>query len=460
MRFDMAEPSFRSKGQFQRWNVEESTTVARQSNTHVDSAVGIARRLRASRRAAGLRQRDLAFERCSAGYISRIEKGDRIPSLQVIRELARRVGVSEAWLARGVDEAVEDSVAGLPDALLAVRLGELDEARAIVATVMSSNPLSRDRAVAELILGQAAFAEDDAPTAIEHFEQALELDQSLRDDPATADSLGRAYARVGETESAIALFRGTLDRAVANGDPLEELRFAVLLANALIDSSGLAEATSLLSAVVAKQDELDPISLARVYWTQSRLHAMKREPGPARRFARRALDLLEQTESLQYRSRAHQLLAFVELDAGNAEEALRLIRRARELALDSGTGYDEAKLAMEEARALVLLGHYEEAASLAMQAGAAFGDAHPWDLGRSYGELAHAFDEAGEVARALEMYELAIETLERVPNRYLAEAYARFGTLLEREGRDADAFQIYKRGAQLAAELERLSTRI
>ena len=54
-----------------------------------------------AREAAGLSQRELAFPGCSAAYISRIERGERIPSLQVMRELARRTGVSEAFLARG-----------------------------------------------------------------------------------------------------------------------------------------------------------------------------------------------------------------------------------------------------------------------------------------------------------------------------------------------------------------------
>lgn len=48
-------------------------------------------------------QRELAFPGCSSAYISRIERGERIPSLQVMREIARRTGVSEQVLAFGVD---------------------------------------------------------------------------------------------------------------------------------------------------------------------------------------------------------------------------------------------------------------------------------------------------------------------------------------------------------------------
>lgn len=416
----------------------------------------MARRLREARLAVNLRQRDLAFEGCSVGYISRIEKGDRVPSLQVIRELAGRLGVSEEWLARGED--VPEHTDPLADAEFAVRFGELEEARSLIAALLTSNPRPDVSARAEAILGQAAFVEDHATEAIERFERAIDLDASLKEDVATAETLGRAYARVGEIELAVSLFRRHLERARNLGDPLDELRFAVLLANALIDTSALAEATQVLAEIVSQEDDLDQLSLAKVYWTQSRLHAMKREPESARRFARRAIEILDTTESLLYRARAYQLLAFVELDSGNPEEALKLIRLARELAKGSGTTLDEAKFAMEEARALVALGEYEEAAALAMRAGQGFDDAHPWDVGRSYGELASAFEQAGESARAIEMYELAIEVLEPTPNRYLADAYTNYATLLEREGRITEAFDAYKKAAHLSRELERLAT--
>ena len=58
-------------------------------------------------------QRELAFPGCSAAYISRIERGERIPSLQVLRQLARRIGIGEAELAYGrepIDPAVSEAV--------------------------------------------------------------------------------------------------------------------------------------------------------------------------------------------------------------------------------------------------------------------------------------------------------------------------------------------------------------
>jgi tetratricopeptide (TPR) repeat protein len=253
--------------------------------------------------------------------------------------------------------------------------------------------------------------------------------------------------------------RQNLDLARESADVREQLRFAVLLANALIDSSKLAEASTLLGEALNNSAAEDPLALARIYWTQSRLHGMKRETRLARRFARRALDLLENTEYLQYRSRAHQLLAFAELDAGNAEAALDLIRRGRELAEHSGTSYDEAMFAIEEAKALAQLGRFEDAATAAANASAGLAGGHPWDVGRSYTELAGILEQVAQPERALELYELAIEILEQSPSRFLADAYTAYGELLERLERHQEAYTVFKKAAHLHTTLHQLPSR-
>ena len=82
--------------------------MPRQKSTHVDDPRAVGARLRAARERSGLSQRQLSFPGCSPAYISRIESGDRIPSLQLLRELGRRLGVSEDWLATGTEESGTD----------------------------------------------------------------------------------------------------------------------------------------------------------------------------------------------------------------------------------------------------------------------------------------------------------------------------------------------------------------
>ena len=94
---------------------------------HVDDRHAVGTRLLEVRRSAGLSQRDLAFPGCSGAYISRIERGERIPSLQVLRELALRCEVSEAHLAWGRKEPLD---AGVADRLEAVVTAESSGSKA------------------------------------------------------------------------------------------------------------------------------------------------------------------------------------------------------------------------------------------------------------------------------------------------------------------------------------------
>ena len=97
--------------------------MPRQKSTHVDDPRAVGERLKQARVAAGLSQRQLAFSGCSPAYISRIEAGDRIPSLQLLRELGRRLGVSEDFLATG-EEPHHQHFASL-EAEIALRLDDV-----------------------------------------------------------------------------------------------------------------------------------------------------------------------------------------------------------------------------------------------------------------------------------------------------------------------------------------------
>jgi transcriptional regulator with XRE-family HTH domain len=64
---------------------------------------GIGERLRAARRLRGLSQRQLSAAGVTFAYICRIERGTRIPSLEVIRRLAAALDVSARWIETGDD---------------------------------------------------------------------------------------------------------------------------------------------------------------------------------------------------------------------------------------------------------------------------------------------------------------------------------------------------------------------
>src|SRR3954451_21605918 len=335
--------------------------MPRSLTTHIDSPAELGTRLRSARETAGFSQRQLAFDGCTAAYISRLEAGARVPSLQMINELAVRLGVSSQWLATGVESSFAEPT-DLLEAEVALRIGDIDEAERLYRARLQPGDPCRAAAVAGL--GQIAFRAERFDEAIELLREALMLNggKTLAD-PSAVDSLGRAYARIGDRESAIAVFQSGVSEAAAVDASVEKLRFTILLANVLIDNGTYADAEQLLAGVISLAGELqDPVVSARIYWSQSRLHGSRGEAALAARYARRALDILERTENTSYVALAYQLLAFAEIEAGNGETALELLDRGRRLLGSEMTDTAEVWFSIERARALVLTGDVHGAA--------------------------------------------------------------------------------------------------
>lgn len=111
--------------------------MPRESWAREGDPVEIGRRLRGLREQEGLSQRQLSeaagVKGVTAAYISRIEAGDRYPSLNALRALAGPLNTTPRYLEVGVDAGGCDG--GL-DASLATRVlealnrGRLDEAKA------------------------------------------------------------------------------------------------------------------------------------------------------------------------------------------------------------------------------------------------------------------------------------------------------------------------------------------
>ena len=425
--------------------------MPRQKSTHVDDPAAVGQRLKEARERANLSQRQLSFPGCSPAYISRIESGDRIPSLQLLRELGRRLGVSEDYLATGRElRSARDE---LLEAEVALRMDDLELAEGLYREALAAGDES-PRAPALAGLGELAFRKGDPRGAIDLLEEAIALDGSVECEPSPAETLGRAYATVGELESAIAIFERCLDRAERTQDAFEIVRFGVLLAYAFMDTGNLSRAEELLGRALAiGRDSTNPTIRMQLYWSQSKLHGERNDLDTAADYARRALEVLRITEDTHRTARAYQLLAHIEIDRGRADEALELLREGWPVLERTGNPLERAHFRIEEARALAHLGRGEEAAALAMELTGHLGDALPEDAGRAYAVLGDIFADLGDSARAQELYELAAELLERHnPTRYVVEVYTKLADLLEAQGEKEAAFELMKKalGAQRA----------
>jgi tetratricopeptide (TPR) repeat protein len=198
-------------------------------------------------------------------------------------------------------------------------------------------------------------------------------------------------------------------------------------------------------------DSADPVTSARIFWSQSRLHSMRGEPALAGRYARRALAILERTENDAYVAMAYHLAAYAEIESGQFEEALLLLGRGRELFGAELGKRDDARFSIEEARALVGLERHAEAARAASRALELLDAMQPADRGRARVILADVFLAAGDRERGRRLLEQGLDDLIEHGNRFALDAGRRLADLLESEGDTAGALDVLKRATSASA---------
>ena len=426
--------------------------MPRGAGRHIDDKAAVGRRVREARLRAGLSQRELAFDGCSYAYISRIEAGQRIPSMQVLQEFGRRLGVSSTYLANGTD--APDHIDPLDDADLAVRLGDNDRAGRLYHAVThepSPAPVRLARAFAGL--GEIAFQRGELEEAVQLLESALE-EPTLGHDrtAAVTDRLGRMYAMRGEYERALGLYERALADASRLNDRATTLRFSMLLANAVLDAGNVGRAQELLGQALAIADGVaDPVDRARLWWSQSRLHDSQGQSDLAAKYARLALSVLEDAEQMGFVAIAHLLLAYIENERGDGEAALALLAEAEQVLATTRNPVQWGQFQVERARALLLTGEREEAAAVAMGALPLVAGVNVGESGRAQALLGDVFRQLGEVEKAQELYELAIETLSGA-DHHLLRVYDALAGILEEQGRGDEALELLKQAMRLRRE--------
>jgi tetratricopeptide (TPR) repeat protein len=419
--------------------------MPRRPSKHVDDPVAVGQRVREAREAAGLTQRNLSFDGCTAAYVSRIEAGARVPSLQILHEFAKRLGVTPEYLATGRPGG-EDLGSELLEAELALRLGDHDRAAELYATarVAADSPAARARV--DLGLGRLALRRGEVADGIELLERAVRS-RALPpgDASAAANALGRGYVMQSRYDEAFAIFERFLDDARSRRDHFDEVRFSVLLANTYIDHGDYGRAHAALGEVLdVARRTVDPLLQASLYWSQSRALLSEGEPDRAAEYARLALATLRASEQTLEAARVLQLLAFIENDRGNPEIALELVDEGEPIVAAAGEATDAAMFAVERARALSALGRTEEAAELLLGTVPQLVAAAPRDAGRAYCAVADIFRQQGDVAQALELYELAVDQAP-VPSRHVAAALTAMAEIREEQGETQLALDLLKR---------------
>ena len=353
-------------------------------------------------------QRALARGICTAAYVSRLEKGERIPSLQLLRRLASRLGADADELASGLPGSAHDP---LLDAEVALGLGDTLEAEKLFTAALDPDDRTlRARALAGL--GEIAYSIGDARGAVALLEEAAATHPQGAF--AVADPLGRAYAHLSDLQAAVGVFEKALVDAEQRDDSFERIRYAVLLADVLIDSGDPQRAADVLRTVVEAGDEPDdPLARARLWRSQALLCEERGDRQTADRYARRALEAVALVNHTKYVTRAHKLLARVALDPTDVEHALELLDAIYPAVERTGDAYEIATLRIEQTRLLARLERADEAASFAREAAAALRNAQPADAAHGFALAAEVLTLLGDRTRAAELNQLASVALER-----------------------------------------------
>jgi transcriptional regulator with XRE-family HTH domain len=320
-------------------------------------ALGV--RLRELRDARGVSLREIAFPGCSPSYLSRVESGERVASLTILAELARRLETSvEELLGRSLDGRVSE--ADLVAAEVAARMGEPNAEARLETLLAGSQSLRDQRAESRVLecLGLLALDRRDDARSVRLLEQARSTGPrpNARERPALFRALGRAHAGTGDLIQSAAVLQEAFDEvSEPPADVALMVQFGSYLANAYTDRGRFGDAEHVLSRVLRHEQDVTAVNLMRLDWALARTYAEQGQSRVAEMYAHRVLARMERGEELRARGHAHLLIAGVLLDQAKADRAAPHLDQAEQL-LTSETPVELALLSYERSRAALMRG--------------------------------------------------------------------------------------------------------
>jgi transcriptional regulator with XRE-family HTH domain len=416
------------------------------------------RRLRLER---GLSQRQLASRGVSYAYISRIESGQRTPSVHAIRLLARRLGVAPEYLESGADIGpVEALELRLTDAELRLRLGDHSaEGRHALQAVLKEAQRAGESEIAihaQIAVGLSSLAAGNEREAAQYLTTAVDSPLvSPRTHTNVYVSLSKALRFLGRADEAAKMLEDALDEL---GSQTPEaggirLRIATYLSYALTDLGQLERARSVLEDTDAGA-ALDPHEQVTMHWSLARLAYMEGQPRAALREIRRAIILLDHTEDSLELARAHLFAAEVHLWADNIPEAERHLALAAGLENLAADARDLGAYHSCQALVHARRGDSERARLLIQYAHEELVDA-PAEQGLLW--FAQALTEAAcaDLDAATLSFDRAVDALAASSMQREAAAICReWSQLLTAAGRSEEAADTARRAAQLSNNSE------
>lgn len=406
----------------------------------------IGRRIRASRQAAGMSQRQLAAGRFTGAYISALEKGIAKPSLASLAYISERLGVPirhflenelPAWTRLEADTRLASG-----DAKGALEMYQRLLRDAVDQRTRAELLLSTAEALCRL--GLAAEAVDGAREAVELF-----ASQGRARDKAHATYwLAIALHQHGNLADARAALRDVLARVNGRLDLPADLRARALSALAQVELWEGDEANALSHLQEAKSlvEGVDQRSRAAFLFQLAEAHRVDGDFDRALRTAGQSLALFQAADAEGDVVTLNNSLALANLRLGRLERARELAAQSRAAAEQRGddsilslVADTEAAIALAQQDYDVALSRAEDAVRLAQEVGNRSA-AVSAQVTRARVQLAR-----GERKAAGESFESAVDVLrEHGPWARLQQVLREWADALSSGGDHARANQLYR----------------
>lgn len=337
----------------------------------------IGARVRQLRRAKGLSQQALAGDGISPGYVSLIESGKRTPSPATVERLARRLGVSVSELVgESKPEVNEAARLEVNFARLALANGHPTEAIRSLGAVNLEELDSATACDAALVLAESLQETGNLDRAVGVLESLVvrcRREQSWLTFAQAATVLSVMYIESGDTarsadtaEAAVTLVE---EGGLAGTD--EHIRLCSVLVSALIERGNLMYATLRAEELIEVADRVgSPRARGSVYWNAAAVAHNRGRLKEALRLSDRAIALLVEQEASRDLPRLRLNHAWILLDQQGPRptEALEQLALAEADPVLTGSTLDLGVAKTLRGRALLLLGHVDDAAEHAANA--------------------------------------------------------------------------------------------
>jgi tetratricopeptide (TPR) repeat protein len=406
----------------------------------------------------GLSQAQLALPELSDSYVSLIESGKRIPTPDVVRLLARKLGCSASYLSSGIDEDAQDRMrVTIEYAEIALQNGEASEARDRLTELLDDPDLSSLPEYAR----RARWAHALALEATGELEEALQefaaLTAVLSPDYDTDEwirlniAMSRCHREKGDAARSVAVAEGAFARVTAKPGPWsdETVKLGATLVGAYLERGDLVSGRQLADRLIEHADALgSPAARMAAYWEAAIVARYQADFEQAVIYGERALALLGEAADLRNLSRLRGEYGTLMLLArpDRAERARDELQRAmREMTATAAGGIDIARCLTELARAELATGRPRSAADHAAEALELLGtEPRPATAGALL-VLGEARIRLGREQDAAEILDRATAFLRQMePSREVAEGWFTLAELLSETGDEEHRAEAYR----------------